>query len=114
MMDTLEKSLLASPVIKKGDYDYFINPITDGIPVIKKDLLKDVVNRIKNLPLDYNKIAGIEAMGIPLGTALSLETEIPQAIIRKRHYGLEGEIEIFQSTGYSKGRLYVNGLGEGD
>jgi len=35
-------------------------------------------------------------------------------IARKRSYGLEGEIEIDQSTGYSKGAMYLNDLREGE
>jgi adenine phosphoribosyltransferase len=36
------------------------------------------------------------------------------SVIRKRKYGLPGEVEIGQRTGYSKGKLYLNGLQKGD
>jgi len=61
-----------------------------------------------------DKIVTIEAMGIHIGTALSLKTGIPMVIIRKRMYGLPGEIAVHQATGYSKGELYLNGIHKGD
>jgi adenine phosphoribosyltransferase len=57
-----------------------------------------------------DKIVTMEAMGIPLATALSLKLKIPFVIIRKRTYGLPGEIDVEQITGYSKSKLYINGL----
>jgi adenine phosphoribosyltransferase len=53
-------------------------------------------------------------MGIPIGIGLSIITDIPLVIIRKRKYGLPGEIEISQKTGYSKSQLFLNGIKEGD
>jgi len=116
-IDVLKKSLLESPIIKKGGYQYVVHPITDGIPEIKNDLLNEVVNemykRIKKCG-KFDKIVTIEAMGIPLATALSLKMKIPFVIIRKRTYGLPGELDVEQTTGYSKSKLYINGLKKGD
>ena len=116
-LEHFKKSLKNAPVIKKGDYSYIIHPITDGIPEIKPELLKEIINKMKKhiekfLPID--KIVTIESMGIPLATALSLDMDIPFTIIRKRKYGLEGEISVDQVTGYSKSKLYINGLKKGD
>jgi adenine phosphoribosyltransferase len=61
-----------------------------------------------------NKIVIVEAMGIPIGVALSLITDIPLCIVRKRNYELPGEVALHQSTGYSKGELYLNGIEAGD
>jgi adenine phosphoribosyltransferase len=109
----LIKTLLESPIIKKGDYQYVVHPITDGIPEITPDLLNEVVSemfkRIKKCGR-IDKIVTMEAMGIPLATALSLKMKIPFVIIRKRTYGLPDEIDVEQTTGYSKSKLYINGL----
>jgi len=109
----LIKTLMESPIIKKGDYQYVVHPITDGIPEIRNDLLNEVVDemfkRIKKCG-KIDKIVTMEAMGIPLATALSLKMKIPFVIIRKRTYGLPGEIDVEQKTGYSKSKLYINGL----
>jgi adenine phosphoribosyltransferase len=43
-----------------------------------------------------------------------MATGLPLIIARKRSYGLEGEVEIDQSTGYSKGAMYLNDLKKGE
>ncbi len=106
---------MEAPIYKRGDYNYFIHPITDGVPEVRPDLIREVVTHIiRTANLDVDKIVTIEAMGIHIGTGLSLFTDIPLVIIRKRKYGLPGEIEVSQVTGYSKGQLYLNGISPGD
>lgn len=106
-----------SPIIKKGEYYYIIHPITDGVPMITPALLKEVTEGLKKEIKKVGKIDRIvtmEAMGIPLASVLSLELGIPFTIIRKREYGLPGEVSVEQVTGYSKAKLYINGLKKGD
>ena len=113
----LEKSLYEAPIVKKGEYDYVIHPITDGVPFIAPGLLKEVTDEMKKLIKKcgkFDRIVTMEAMGIPLASALSLDFGIPFTIIRKRQYGLPGEVSVEQITGYSKSKLYVNGLKKGD
>jgi adenine phosphoribosyltransferase len=115
MLERLKKSLLEAPVFKRGNYNYFIHPITDGVPEVKPDLIREVVgNIIRIADLEVDKIVTVEAMGIPIGIALSLICDIPLVIIRKRKYGLPGEIEVSQVTGYSKSQLFLNGIDKGD
>jgi len=61
-----------------------------------------------------NRIVTMEAMGIPIAAALSVKTDIPFTIIRKRSYGLPGEVSVKQVTGYSSSNLFINGIGKGD
>lgn len=113
----LKKSLEEAPVVKKGDYHYVTHPITDGVPWIKPELLNEVVGEMQKLIEgcgQIDKIVTMEAMGIPLATALSLNMSIPFTIIRKRGYGLPDEVSVEQVTGYSKSKLYINGLIKGD
>lgn len=116
-LNKLEMSLKNAPVVKIENYFYVIHPITDGIPEIKPDLLNEVVteieDRIKKVG-NFNKIVTMEAMGIPIAACLSIKTNIPFNIIRKRCYGIPGEICVEQITGYSKTKLYVNGLKKDD
>jgi len=115
MLEKLEETLKRAPIIKKGDYNYFVHPITDGIPLTTPDILEEVVDEIiKRYSLDVDKIVCIEAMGIHLATALSLKTGIPFVVVRKREYGLPGEVAVHQTTGYSEGELYINGINKGD
>lgn len=116
-LEILKKSLEEAPVVKKGDYHYVIHPITDGVPWIKPELLNEVVGEMQKLIEgcgQIDKIVTMEAMGIPLATALSLNMNIPFTIIRKREYGLPDEVSVEQVTGYSKSNLYINGLIKGD
>ena len=113
----LEKSLYEAPIVKKGDYDYVIHPITDGVPYITPELLKEVTDEMKKHIKKcgkFDRIVTMEAMGIPLATSLSLDLGIPFTIIRKRQYGLPGEVSVEQVTGYSKSKMYINGLKKGD
>ena len=107
--------MLEAPVFKRGEYDYFIHPITDGVPEIRPDLIREVTaNIVRIANLDVDKIVTVEAMGIPIGIVLSILCDIPLVIIRKRKYGLPNEVEISQVTGYSRSQLYLNGINRGD
>jgi adenine phosphoribosyltransferase len=113
----LKESLIKSKIIKRGNYSYFIHPITDGIPEVKPDLLNEVICEMEKRIRKYgriDKIVTVEAMGIPLATALSTKMKIPFVIIRKKPYELPNEIVVEQTTGYSKSRLYINGLKQKD
>lgn len=113
-MKKLIESLQKAPIVKKGEYNYVVHPITDGIPFIEPDLLEEIVDEIMARMPSCKRIVTMEAMGIPIATLLSIKTGIPFTIIRKRKYGLPGEREVIQRTGYSETKLYINGLNEGD
>jgi adenine phosphoribosyltransferase len=116
MFDKLVKSLETCPIVKRGEYNYFIHPISDGVPIVEPELLREVaVLMLRNLNLEgVTKIVVAEAMGIHIGVALSMMTDIPLTIIRKREYKLPGEIALHQTTGYSKGELYLNSIKKGE
>ena len=115
-LTVLQESLRGAPIIWKGEYPYFIHPLSDGVPIQSAELLaaaRDLIND----NVDWSKIdviLGIEAMGIPLAAALCLHSGKPLVIGRKREYGLPGETPIDQSTGYSKGAIYLNDIHKGD
>ncbi len=114
-LEILKASLKNSPVVKREDYDYMIHPLTDGIPFVDPALLREVSDamaQMGNFDCDY--IVTVEALGIPLATSLSLRVNKPFNIIRKRMYGLPGEVNLSQVTGYSKSTLFINGLKAGD
>ena len=116
MLERLVSSLETSPVMRRGEYNYFIHPITDGVPLVDPALLREVgCAMVRALDLkDVDKIVVCEAMGIPIGVAFSMMTDIPLVIARKRSYDLPGEVAVHQTTGYSKAELYVNGVNAGD
>ena len=111
-MKQLRASLQAAPVIWKGDYPYFIHPVTDGVPRMNPEVLTAITELVL-ARVDWSGVdvlLGIEAMGLPLTAPLSMATGIPLVVARKRSYGFEGEVKIDQSTGYSKGAMYLNDL----
>ncbi|WP_048113084.1 hypoxanthine/guanine phosphoribosyltransferase [Methanoculleus sp. MH98A] len=116
MLEHLIHSLETSPIMKRGEYNYFIHPITDGVPLLEPALLREIgcaMVRILDLE-NVDKIVVCEAMGIHIGVAFSMMTDIPLVVVRKRPYGLPGEVAVHQATGYSKGELYLNGVDAGD
>lgn len=115
-MEQLRASLKAAPVIWKGDYPYFIHPITDGVPRMDPAVLQAITELAQQRVnwSDVDVLLGIEAMGLPLTAPLSMATGVPLVIARKRSYGLPGEVGIDQTTGYSKGAMYLNDLKPGE
>ncbi len=115
MFEKLKISLIKAPIIKKGEYNYFVHPITDGIPLVEPSILEEVADGISKFGnMEVDKIVCVESMGIHIATALSIKTRIPFVVVRKRAYGLDGEVPVHQITGYSQGELYINGLQKGD
>ena len=115
-MDRLKESLLEAPIVEKEGYHYFVHPVSDGVPMLRPELLREIVIRIirKANIEDVDKIVAPEAMGIHISTAVSLMTDIPLVVVRKRKYGLDGEVSLSKSTGYSKSEMYINDVSEGD
>ena len=102
-------------MVRRGEYHYFINPVSDGIPVVEPALLREIgraMVRVMDLE-QVDLIVVAEAMGIHIGTTLSLMTDIPLNVVRKRRYDLPGECAVHQTTGFSKGEVYINGLSPG-
>ncbi len=113
--ERLRKCLERSRVVRMGDYDYIVNPVTDGIPRVMPEVMHEVVEELARVGnFDCDVICTPEAMGIPFAAALSLKLGIPYNIIRKRKYGLPGEISVRQITGYSEKELFLNGIEAGD
>ncbi|ERG96699.1 hypoxanthine/guanine phosphoribosyltransferase [Haloquadratum walsbyi] len=115
-MDKLQQSLLEAPIIEKGDYEYFVHPVSDGVPVLRPELLREIVIKIiRKVEVDnVDKIVTPAAMGIHISTAVSLMTDIPLVVIRKRQYGLEGEVSLSQQTGYAENEMYINDVRDGE
>ena len=116
-MERLRDSFEDAPVIEKdGGYEYVVLPISNGVPMLEPALLREVVvgvTRVAELE-DVDKIVTPEAMGIHISTAVSLQTDIPLTVVRKREYGLPGEVSLHQETGYSEGEMYLNDVEAGD
>ena len=115
-LSVLQDSLRGSPIIWKGEYPYFIHPISDGIPRMDADVLRATRDLIVEM-VDWSKIdliVSVEAMGLPLLAAVGDATGKPTVVIRKREYGMEGEVRVDVSTGYSQSTTYINDISPGE
>ena len=100
-LDILQKSLRGAPIIWKGEYPYFIHPISDGIPRMDAEVLRATRDLIVEI-VDWSQIdliVSVETMGLPLLAAVGDATGKPTVVIRKRSYGMEGEVRVNVSTG---------------
>jgi adenine phosphoribosyltransferase len=115
-MHRLRESVESAPLIDKDGYSYLVHPLSNCVPALDPELLRETVVRIMRAAAleDVDKIVTPEAMGIHLSTALSLMTDIPLVVIRKREYGLGGEVSLSKSTGYSESEMYINDVEPGD
>lgn len=115
-LDRLRQALADAPVVPFEDYHYVVTPVTDGIPPVEPELLREIAEELARVTAveEADKIVTPEAMGIHHATALSLETGTPFVVVRKRSYGLEGEVPVHQETGYSESELFVNYVEAGD
>lgn len=114
--DIKNATVLRLPRPEGGYYDYIVNSLSSGVPEIPSEALWGCafeIARISDLR-GVSKVIAPEAMGIHVASALSMVTGIPMLVVRKRRYGLPGEIEIRKRTGYEETRMYANGLGVGD
>ena len=115
-LERLRASLAESPIVKFGEYEYFVHPITDGIPLGRPEVLDEVLTELVKLE-DWSKVDKIvtaESMGFPLAAGLALRVHKPYVFVRKRRYGLPGEISLHQTTGYSKTDMFINNVHRGD
>ena len=115
-LTVLQDSLRGAPIIWKGEYPYFIHPISDGIPRMEAEVLRATRDLIVSM-VDWSQIdliVSVEAMGLPLLAAVGETTGKPTVVIRKRSYGMEGEVRVDVATGYSSSTAYINDISSGE
>src|SRR5438309_8759345 len=115
-LERLRASLKDCPIVRFGDYEYFVHPITDGIPLGRPDLLDEVLAELARIG-DWSrcdKIVTAESMGFPLAAGFSMRVRKPYVFVRKRQYGLPGEVSLKQTTGYSRTDMFINNIRGGD
>jgi len=111
-LELLKNQLRNARVIKKGDYRYILNAITEQEPALEPGILDDCASKlIGKLNLQgVTKILTAEAMGIPISTVISLKTRIPLIIATRRKKGTFDEISVDYICGYENGVLHINNI----
>src|SRR5436309_15730789 len=115
-LERLRASLKDCPIVRFGEYEYFVHPITDGIPLGRPEVLDEVLSELARIG-DWSrcdKIVTAESMGFPLAAGLSMRVRKPYVFVRKRQYGLPGEVSLKQTTGYSKTDMFIKNIRGGD
>lgn len=115
-MGRIDESLRAATVLDRGGYPYLVHPLTDGVPRCDPELLREWTAWAARSPLleGATVLLAPEAMALPLAVALSLETGIPVLTVRKRRYGIPGEVVAHCETGYGEACLHLNDVRPGD
>src|SRR5207302_8186799 len=86
-LERLRASLKDCPIVRFGDYEYFVHPITDGIPLGRPDVLDEVLAELARIG-DWSrcdKIVTSETMGFPLAAGLSLRVQKPYVFRSEEH-----------------------------
>lgn len=112
-LERLDRSLREAHVMDRNGYPYLVHPLIDGIPRADADLLRawtDWAAAQKDVLAEATVLVAPEAMGLPLVATLSLATGLPYLVVRKRQYGLPGEIVAYGETGYGEAALHVNAI----
>lgn len=112
----LKEQLRKAKIIKKGDYKYILNAITEQEPALEPAILDDCANKLLER-LNYKgatKILTAETMGIPISTTISLKTSLPLIIATRRKKGTLDEVAVEYICGYENGILHINGIKRGD
>lgn len=112
----LKEQLTKARVIKKGEYKYILNAITEQDPPLEPAILDDCANKLLER-LNWKgatKILTPESMGIHIATTISLKTNLPLIIATRRKKFTLDEIQVHYITGYDNGIFYFNGIQKGD
>ena len=114
-IEKLLQSFRDSPVVTMGEYRYYVNPLTDGLPLITQEILNIAAELLlEKSPTDYDYIMTPEAAGIPISIEMGRLAGKSVNIIRKKSYKLPGEVEIVKKTGYAESKVYINCYRAGD
>ncbi len=112
----LKEQFKRAKIVKKGNYQYIINSITEQDPALEPAILEDCANELLK-KLNYKeatKILTPEAMGITIATVISLKTSIPLIIATRREKMVPDEIVVEYASGYEKGILHFNNINKGE
>lgn len=109
----------AASVTQSQDYTTTVNELTDQIPALQPETLSAATELIlPRISDDTDVVAVEEDKGLPIGVNVAMELGIPLAVARWYTYEIEAmedhQVEIDMDSEYYSGRLYLNGVTEGD
>jgi adenine/guanine phosphoribosyltransferase-like PRPP-binding protein len=115
-MDILRQAFDDKVLVPIKDRQFIINPLTEQIPATSAELLREAARRVLEIGHfeGASKIIGEEDKGGILVAATALLSGLPFGLARWYPSGLEGQIEMRFDGEYTDGKLYLNGVDQGD
>jgi adenine/guanine phosphoribosyltransferase-like PRPP-binding protein len=115
-MDILRRAFDDKTLVSISGRRFIINPLTEQIPATSAELLHEAARRVLEVGHfeSASKIVGEEDKGGVLVAATSLLSGLPFGLARWYPSGLEGQIEVPFNSEYAGGKLYLNGVEQGD
>lgn len=114
MFEELIKTLKASPIVSKNGYQYFVHPLTDGVPAMDPKVLGEIIEWMKSIGnFHCDLILAPESMGIPLQYRYRLISG-SLTVLSGKTVRAPREIVLRQKTGYSDSIMSINGVEKGD
>jgi adenine phosphoribosyltransferase len=115
----LEEVYRDAAVTNSGTTATTVNELTDQLPALQMETLTAARDAIlAEGSFEADKIAVEEDKGLPIGTAVALEEDLPLAVARWYTYDIDGHEDMSTDVGidseYFTGRLYLNGVEAGD
>jgi adenine phosphoribosyltransferase len=112
----LDASLESALVVDRKGYPYLVHPLLDGVPRCPPELLATWVKWARKQPpcKEATLLLAPEAMGLPLVAPLAMALSLPFVVVRKRKYGLPGELVAYAETGYGDAALHINDVTAAD
>ena len=77
-LELLRASLADSLIVSKGEYQYFVHPLSDGVPLVEAAILDEAAAALAaRVPEGSEILVTAEAIGLPLTAAVTLRTGLP-------------------------------------
>jgi adenine/guanine phosphoribosyltransferase-like PRPP-binding protein len=115
-MDIVWAAFDDRPLLWVRDNKFLVNPLTDQIPATTPELLRQAAGQILTVG-DWSKaskIVGEEDRGAILVAAVSLASGLPFGMARWQPSGIQDQLWTDFECEYTRGKLYLNGVDEGD
>jgi adenine/guanine phosphoribosyltransferase-like PRPP-binding protein len=115
-VDLVRDAFDGRPLLWVKGKKFLVNPLTDQMPATTPQLLLEAAKAILEVG-DWessNKIVGEEDRGAILVAAVSLASGLPLGMARWQPSGIQDQLWVNFECEYTEGRLYLNGVDEGD
>src|SRR5919197_713805 len=105
-LERLRASLAECPIVRFGDYEYFVHPITDGLPLGRPEVLDEVLGELARLG-DWSRcdaiVKALRVIGAEVVDALIVFEKTREKARMEKELGLK--IKTLLKVEVAKGKL---------